>query len=261
MKQDNIEKKRRPHFITIIACCIFALFLIYLIVWFVWGNIPLQPIHIGEVTQVESVTVSYSCPEHGDTSSFELNITEQEALQEFINTVENLKGHNIVNGGSGDYDTTIHISVQYHTDYSGEMLGYCLLYGPQILLSEGGGIGYSYEMSDEDYQTFLNYLMELHESDMMKLSESIRFSSHPALAQTERVGGMIPYNIQSDDIIEIPEEYFDELDGMSYDEIVKKIGKPNGTVGSGIVRDYWRIGEDKYAVWWYGFEIWNGTDK
>lgn len=98
------------------------------------------------------------------------------------------------------------------------------------------------------------------EEQQVESSDSHDFSSHPALTKTERVGGLIPYNIQSDEIKEIPEEYFDELNDMSYDEIVKRIGEPSGTVGSGIVRDYWRIGEDRYAVWWEGFEIWNGED-
>lgn len=249
MDKDNMEKKRKPHFITIIVCCIFALFLIALIFLLIWSNVKIRPIHIGQAEQVESITISYSC-RNGEYNAYDLYITGEEALREFIKTAENLKGKNIVNGGSGDYDTKIYIRVAYNADYSGEKLGYCCIYGPQILLSEGGGIGYSYQMSEKDYEEFLNYVLALN--------DSAGFPSHPALTQTVTVGGLMAYNIISDEIIEIPEEYFAGLDGMSYEEIVAKIGNPSGEVGSGIVRSYWRIGEDKYAVWWYGFEIWSG---
>lgn len=76
---------------------------------------------------------------------------------------------------------------------------------------------------------------------------------------------MIPYNIKFDLINEIPEDYFFNLDSdMTYDELVSEIGEPSGTVGSGIVRWYWRIGEDKYVVCNMGmehlyFEIWRGN--
>ncbi len=83
--------------------------------------------------------------------------------------------------------------------------------------------------------------------------------------RTDRVGGMIPYNIKSDSILDIPESYFLDVNNrnMTYKELVAEIGEPSGTVGSGIVRDYWRIGKDKYAVCIVGaekqiFEIWDG---
>lgn len=252
MEQNNMEKKRKPHLITIIACSIFALILIALIAFLIWSNIKVHPVHIGQAEYVDSITISYSCREDGADSSYDLHITEKEALQDFINAVENLNGKNIVNGGSGDYDTTIYIRVEYNADYSGGKLGYCCIYGPQILLNEGGGVGYSYQMSDKDYESFIGYIS--------KLNYRGGFYSHPALTQTVRVGGLIAYNIRSDEIIDIPEEYFDKLADMSYEEIVAEIGEPSGTVGSGIVRDYWRIGEDKYAVYWYGFEIWSGEE-
>lgn len=98
-----------------------------------------------------------------------------------------------------------------------------------------------------------------------KKYDSGEFKSHKAVTRTERVGGLIAYNIRSDDILEIPEEYFTSLDkNMTYDELVAEIGEPSGTVGSGIVRDYWRIGENKYAtVAVLGgcllIEIWSGN--
>ena len=66
-------------------------------------------------------------------------------------------------------------------------------------------------------------------------------------------------------INEIPEEYFLTLDSnMTYEDLILEIGEPSGTVGSGLVRDYWRIDEDKYAVCLPSadnlhFEIWEGN--
>lgn len=91
------------------------------------------------------------------------------------------------------------------------------------------------------------------------------FKTYTASTPTQRVGGLIPYNVKSDLIIEIPEEYFLNLDStMTYDKLISEIGEPSGTVGSGIARDYWRIGEDRYAVCtFFGnglhFDIWEGN--
>lgn len=92
-----------------------------------------------------------------------------------------------------------------------------------------------------------------------------KFEKHKAKSTTQRVGGLIPYNIKSDLINEIPEEYFLNLDkNMTYEELISEIGEPSGTVGSGIVRDYWRIDENKYAACqisgYLHFEIWSGND-
>ncbi len=85
-----------------------------------------------------------------------------------------------------------------------------------------------------------------------------------ALTRTDRVGGLIPYNIHSDRIVAVPEDYFRHVNesAVTYDEVVSAIGEPSGMVGSGIVRNYWRIGENKYAVCHVYhnkpyFEIWN----
>lgn len=79
------------------------------------------------------------------------------------------------------------------------------------------------------------------------------YSVHPALTRTTRVGGLLAYNIRLDDIIDIPESFFDAYnhDPCDYDTLVGMIGEPSGTIGSGIVREYWRIGENKYAVFEY----------
>ncbi len=87
-------------------------------------------------------------------------------------------------------------------------------------------------------------------------------------SRTLRVGGMIAF-VRSDSIIDISEDEFLTLaKESSYDEIVSKMGKPSGQVGSGIVRDYWRIGENKYGVVNYfgsktrGIpEIWTGEQS
>ena len=86
--------------------------------------------------------------------------------------------------------------------------------------------------------------------------------------RTLRVGGMIAF-VRSDSIIDISEDEFLTLaKESSYDEMVSKMGKPSGQVGSGIVRDYWRIRENKYGVVNYfgsktrGIpEIWTGEQS
>lgn len=85
---------------------------------------------------------------------------------------------------------------------------------------------------------------------VVSINKGYKYERHIALTRTDRVGGLIAYNINSDFIIDVPEEYFLNINDsdMTYDELVSEIGEPSGTIGSGIVRDYWRIGEDKYAV-------------
>lgn len=90
------------------------------------------------------------------------------------------------------------------------------------------------------------------------------YRTHRAFTVTTRVDGLITYNVRSDYIIEIPEEDFKGLivgGKITYEELIKKFGEPSGMFGSGIVRYYWRIGEDKYAVlnlMGGGFSIVNG---
>lgn len=97
-----------------------------------------------------------------------------------------------------------------------------------------------------------------------KEEQGDKYRTHFALTHTKRVGGLMPYNVKSDLIIDISEEYLLSINDscITYDELVSEIGEPSGTVGSGIIRDYWRIGENKYAVCLtFGdkpyFEIWN----
>lgn len=101
------------------------------------------------------------------------------------------------------------------------------------------------------------------EIDLNKDSKQDKFGKHKAVARTKRVGGLIAYYVHDDMINEIPEEYFLNLDkDITYEELVSEIGEPSGSVGSGMVRYYWRIGENKYAVWEMSgyFEIWEGND-
>lgn len=49
-------------------------------------------------------------------------------------------------------------------------------------------------------------------------------------------------------------EYFRSIDGnYTYYDVVNDIGEPNGTYGSGIVREYWKV-EDKFIIMHYSFE-------
>ena len=90
------------------------------------------------------------------------------------------------------------------------------------------------------------------------------YPTHFAFTRTKNVGGLMPYNINSDRIVAVPEDYFRHVNesSLTYDEVVSAIGEPSGMVGLGIVRNYWRIGENQYAVCQiYNnkpyFEIWN----
>ena len=98
--------------------------------------------------------------------------------------------------------------------------------------------------------------------------QETKYKRHFTFTGTTRVGGFIP-NVQSNEIVDVPEEYVLSLYGsdITYEELVSELGEPSGTVGSGIVRDYWRIGKDKYAVCsnsistpFLHFEIWTGTE-
>ena len=98
--------------------------------------------------------------------------------------------------------------------------------------------------------------------------QETKYKRHFTFTGTTRVGGFIP-NVQSDSIVDVPEEYVLSLYGfdITYEELVSELGEPSGTVGSGIVRDYWRIGKDRYAVCsnsigtpFLHFEIWTETE-
>ena len=98
--------------------------------------------------------------------------------------------------------------------------------------------------------------------------QETKYKRHFTFTGTTRVGGLIP-NVQSNSIVDVSEEYILSLHGynMTYEELVSELGEPSGTVGSGIIRDYWRIGKDRYAVCsnsigtpFLHFEIWTGTE-
>ena len=67
-------------------------------------------------------------------------------------------------------------------------------------------------------------------------------------SSTRDVIGVV-YDVRSDLIINIPEDYILELaeSAPTYEEVVDKLGEPCGQYGFGICRAYWRIGERKYA--------------
>lgn len=77
-----------------------------------------------------------------------------------------------------------------------------------------------------------------------------KFGTHKAQSSTMEVIGGLVYNVRSDRIIDIPDEYILSLnkEAHTFDEIKEILGEPSGYYGSGIVRAYWRIGERRYAV-------------
>lgn len=78
---------------------------------------------------------------------------------------------------------------------------------------------------------------------------NLHITTHGALSRTTKVDGLIAYNIASDDILDIPASYFTEkAPDLTYEDLIGEIGEPSGIIGFGIVREYWRIGEKKYAV-------------
>ncbi len=78
---------------------------------------------------------------------------------------------------------------------------------------------------------------------------SLHITTHEALSRTTKVGGLMAYDIVFDNILNIPASYFTEkAPDLTYEDLIEEIGEPNGTIGFGIVREYWRIGEKKYAV-------------
>ena len=78
--------------------------------------------------------------------------------------------------------------------------------------------------------------------------QETKYKRHFTFTGTTRVGGLIPY-VQSNSIVDVSEEYLLSLNGsnMTYEDLVSELGEPSGTVGSGIIRYYWRIDKDKYT--------------
>ena len=85
-----------------------------------------------------------------------------------------------------------------------------------------------------------------------QVAKENKYETHTASTRTVTVGGEYPYDKYSDLIIDIPEEAFLNFNnrdhGVTYDDVVSEFGEPSGEWGNGIIRYYWRIGEDKYAV-------------
>lgn len=77
-----------------------------------------------------------------------------------------------------------------------------------------------------------------------------KFGTHKAQASSMEVIGGFVYNVRSDRIIDIPDEYILSInkEAHTFDEIKEILGEPSGYFGSGIVRAYWRIGERRFAV-------------
>ena len=85
-----------------------------------------------------------------------------------------------------------------------------------------------------------------------QVAKENKYETHTPSTPTVTVGGQYPYVKYSDLIIDIPEESFLNFNkrnhSVTWNDVVSEFGEPSGNWGNGIVRDYWRIGEDRYAV-------------
>lgn len=113
-------------------------------------NKDYYPIQIGQAEYVETITI-----EVGSNSG---TISEKEDIEAFIEYIENLK----MKKGNVEVeyeDPSICIMVEYKEEYQGEKLDYCRGIGRMIKLSESSYDAYN--ISDEDYKIFLEYMIKL----------------------------------------------------------------------------------------------------
>lgn len=140
-----------------IVCIIFIVFAIAFLIILIWQNISYKPIKIKSADFVEKIEIVLTIKEE-TTVSYDLEITEKDALREFVNRINNIKAKKILNGGGGEAETFINIKVYYSDNYNGKKLGYCVIYGNQILLSEGGKE--AYRMNETDSESLLQYILQ-----------------------------------------------------------------------------------------------------
>lgn len=135
---------------------VFTIFVIFFLILVIWTNICYKPIKIASAESVDKICLTI---ENDTAKSYDLEIIEKEDLKEFIHTVNLIKAKKILNGGGGEEKNIITIKVYYNQRYNGKKLGYCVIYGNQILLSEGGKD--AYRMSEQDIENLLQYLLQL----------------------------------------------------------------------------------------------------
>lgn len=127
------------------------------LVSYVLANVKYKPIKIGTAEDVNAIIIFLI--EEGETNkTYELEISDKETLEEFIDRTTNLQAKRIPNGG-GDFDRYFYIRVNYKKEYNGERLLYCMINGEEILLSEGGHE--AYKMSKEDSDRYMSYILGL----------------------------------------------------------------------------------------------------
>lgn len=142
---------------NIVYIVLVAFVIIFLII-LIWQNISYKPIKIKSADCVEKIEIALTIKEE-TTISYDLEITEKDVLREIVDKMNGIKAKKILNGGGGEAETLISIKVYYDDNYHGEKLGYCVIYGNQILLSEGGKE--AYRMNETDSKNLLQYILQL----------------------------------------------------------------------------------------------------
>lgn len=152
------EKKKTNLFLKIlqIICrIIIGLFVLLLLLNLgveLYFQIKYKPIKVGPADAVEMIEIN------------EIEITDAEDMQALIEALENLKGKRISPWGVKDlYEPSAHFRVTYASDYSESKLGYCLIYGDQIMLTEGGHYPNGYRISEDDAKEFWDFIAQLIE--------------------------------------------------------------------------------------------------
>lgn len=122
-------------------------------------NIKYTPINLGDAEGINRVNLVMIKYEHGIRYSLELDLTDKTEIENFVNKTSSLRAKKILSGGSKNVDMYFYIHVDYNKEYKGERLLYCMIYGNQILLTEGGSE--AYEMSHEDWEQYEKYIISI----------------------------------------------------------------------------------------------------
>ncbi|MCH5281551.1 MAG: hypothetical protein J1E61_08790 [Lachnospiraceae bacterium] len=162
MEQEKKKKNLFLKILQIICRIIIGLFVFLLLLNLgveLYFQIKYKPIKVGSADEVEMIEIDYYG--YGD-KLLEIEITDAEDMQALIEALENLKGKRISPWGVKDlYEPSAHFRVTYASDYSESKLGYCLIYGDQIMLTEGGHYPNGYRISEEDAKEFWDFVAQL----------------------------------------------------------------------------------------------------
>ena len=159
------EKKKTNLFLKIlqIICrIIIGLFVLLVLLYIgveLYSQIKYKPIKVGPADAVEMIVIDYFG--YGD-KSLNIEITDAEDMQALIEALENLKGKRMPLGvGGKEYEQGAYFEITYLSDYSGKKLEYCLVYGQDIMLTEGGHYPNGYRISEEDAKEFWDFVAQL----------------------------------------------------------------------------------------------------